>query len=116
MTLRESIASDAVSVFLSADEFAETVVYLPRGGGSRTLLAIVDREPPTLMDDAGNVLALSFMLYLSNSSTTGISVQELDTGGDRIQIAAKTNDVQKRTCTILRVMDNDNGMLQLAIK
>lgn len=116
MTLRESIASDAVSVFLSADEFAETVVYLPRGGGSRTILAVVDREPPTLMDDAGNVMALSFMLYVANSATSGITAQEIDTGGDRIQIAAKINDAAKKNCTILRVMDNDNGMLQLAIK
>lgn len=116
MTLRESIASDAVSVFLSADEFAETVIYMPRGGGSRTILAIVDREPPALMDDAGNMLALSFMLYVANSGSEGITAQEIDTGGDRVLIAARVNDVQKKTCTIVRVMDNDNGMLQLAVK
>jgi hypothetical protein len=116
MSLRESIASDAVSVFLSSDEFAETVVYLPRGGGSRTILAIVDREPPTLMDDAGNVMALSFMLYVANSGSDGITAQEIDTGGDRVKIGAKVNDLVQKTCTILRVMDNDHGMLQLAIK
>lgn len=116
MTLRESIANDAVSVFLSADEFAEAVVYSPRNGGSRTILAIVDREPPALMDDAGNMLALSFMLYVANSQTEGITAQEIDVGGDEILVAARVNDVQKKTCTILRVMDNDNGMLQLAVK
>lgn len=116
MTLRESIASDAVSVFLSADEFAETVVYNPRAGGSRTILAIVEREPPALVDDAGNMLALSFMVYVANSLTSGISAQEINTGGDELEISAKINDIQRKKCTILRVMDNDNGMLQLAVK
>jgi len=116
MTLRESIASDAVSVFLSADELAETVVYQPRGGGSRTILAVVEREPPSLMDDAGNVLALSFMVYVANSASSGITAQEVDTGGDTILVSAKVGDAPKKTCTILRVMDNDNGMLQLALQ
>jgi hypothetical protein len=116
MTLRESIASDAVSVFLSADEFAETVVYRPRGGGSRTILAIVDREPPALMDEAGNMLSPSFMLYIANSATAGITAGEVDVGGDTVEVANRVGDVQKKTCSILRLMDNDNGMIQLAVR
>lgn len=116
MTLRESIASDAVSVFLSSDEFAETVVYNPHGGGSRTILAIVDREPPSIMDDAGNVVGLSFMVYVANNATSGIAATEIDTGGDRLQVSAMTGQLPRRTCSILKVMDNDTGMLQLAVR
>lgn len=116
MTLRQSIASDSVSVFLSSDEFAETAIYHPRAGGSRTILAIVDREPPSLMDEVGNVLVLSFMIYVSNSATDGISAQEIDCGGDSIEIGARVGDTTLKTCSILRVLGNDNGMLQLAVK
>jgi hypothetical protein len=116
MTLRESIASDAVSVFLSSDEFAETVVYNPHGGGSRTILAVVDREPPSIMDDLGNVVSLSFMVYVANDATAGITATEVDTGGDRLQISAMAGQVSRRGCSIIRVMDNDAGMLQLAVR
>ena len=116
MTLKQSIESDAISVFLSTDEFAEIVTYHPRGGGSRTINAIVDREPPSLMDDAGNVLALSFMLYVANSLTDGITADEIDTGGDTISIKSRVTNTAPKVCTILRVVDNDHGMLQLAVK
>lgn len=116
MTLKDSIQSDAVSVFLSADEFAETVVYNPHGGGSRTILAVVDREPPSILDNAGNVLSLSFMVYVANSATEGIAATQIDVGGDKLQISAMTGELPRRTCTILKVMDNDNGMLQIAVR
>jgi len=116
MSLRDSIQSDAVSVFLSADEFAETVVYNPQGGGSRTILAVVDREPPSIFDDLGNVLSLTFMVYVANSSTAGITATEVDVGGDQIQVSAKTGELPRRAFTIVRVMANDEGMLQLAVR
>lgn len=116
MSLRESIRTDAVSVFLKADEFAETIVYNPRGGGSRTILAIVDREPPSLFDELGNVLSVSFMVYVANDQALGITSTEIDVGGDKVRIAEAVNDLALKVCTILRVMDNDNGMLQLAVR
>lgn len=116
MTLRESIASDAVSVFLSADEFAETVVYIPRGGGSRTILAIVEREPPSLLDSLGNVIALSYMIYVANSQTTGISSSEVDTGGDVIRLKGRENENALKECSVVKVMNHDNGMVQLALR
>lgn len=116
MSLKETIASDASLVFLNEDEFAEQVVYLPKGGGSRTILAVVEREPPTLMDDAGNILSPSFMIYVANSNVAGIASNEIDTGGDRIQITNRVNEVAKKTCTIMRMIDNDDGMLQIAVR
>lgn len=116
MSLRDSIKNDAVSVFLSVDEFAETIIYNPRGGGSRSILAIVNREPPSLFDELGNVVSVSFMVYVANDPATGISSTEVDAGGDKIRIAEAVNDLALKSCSILRVMDNDHGMLQLAIR
>lgn len=116
MTLKDSIESDAASVFLSSDEFAESVTYLPRSGGSRTILAVVDREPPTLLDSAGNVISLSFVVYVHNDATTGISSSEVNTGGDKVQLHAKLGDAAVRTVSIVQMIDNDFGMVQLGLK
>jgi hypothetical protein len=116
MTLRESIASDAASVFLSTDEFAEAVVYRPRDGGARSIVAIVDREPPTLMDEAGNVVSLTFLIHVANSKTLGITAEEVDTGGDEIEVIEKAGGVTRRRVAVIRVMENDNGMVQLAVR
>jgi hypothetical protein len=116
MGLKDSIANDSLTVFLSTDEFAELVTYKPRNGGSRTVQAIVDREPPTLLDEVGNVISLTFMVYVKNDEADGISGQEVDTGGDKIELAAKANDTSKRQYAIVKVTDNDFGMIQLAVR
>lgn len=116
MTLRDAIASDVGSVFLSTDEFAESIVYHPRAGGSRSILAIVDRSPPAVLDAEGLVVQISFMVFVANSASTGISMQEIDTGGDRIALARKEGDVTTDQRPIWQVVMQDSGMLQLAIK
>jgi hypothetical protein len=113
MSLKDSIKNDAITVFLSNDEFAEQATYKPRSGGSRTILAIVDREPPSLLDDVGNVVALSFVVYVKNDATTGIHESELDTGGDKVEVMYRGS---KTSHSILKVTDSDFGMLQIALK
>jgi hypothetical protein len=116
MTLRQSMSNDMLTVFLSEDEFAETVTYLPRDGGSRTILAVVDREPPALMDEAGNVISLTYVIYVKNDKTDGISGEEVDTGGDRVEIIWRLNKIFKKQCSIVKVQNHDHGMLQIALR
>lgn len=116
MTLKETIIQDSTTVFLNEDDFAESIEYHPRSGGTRTILAIVNRAPPALMDSAGNVLSVSVTLFVANSSTDGINSREIDTGGDQISLPARINRPESKRYSIVRVLEHDHGMLQVALQ
>lgn len=113
MTLKDSIKADVSSVFLNADEFAESVVYKPRSGGARTIKAIVDRDPPAIYDAAGNVVLPAFRLTVRNSCTLGISSKELDTGGDAVELVRKLNEAIPATFSVMRMAYQDEGVVEI---
>lgn len=116
MTLKDQMRDDALGVFLNLDDFAEVVVYYPRGGGARQIRAIVNRDPPSFYDSTGAVVAVSFMIYVANDSTTGIAATEIDTGGDRIAVARREGNVNLNQRVIWSVINQDIAMIQLALK
>ena len=116
MTLRDSIINDSSSIFLNANEFAEPVTYYKRGGGTRTILAVVDRDPPSIFSVEGNVIVPSFLVYIRNDYDLGISTSELDTGGDEIELPERLYELPLRKCTVIKIIDQDHGMLQLALR
>ena len=69
------LADDMDNVFLT--DFAETVTYTKRAGGTRSILAIIDRDPPE--DDMGTTRP-KLMAIVANNATTGILSSELDSG------------------------------------
>lgn len=112
MTLRDMIEADATTVFCNADDFAESVVYLPRGGGAnRTFDAVVFREQMALVNEDGSqTIAPVFYVHVPNDSTDGIASEELDVGGDKIRFAVRDGlTVSDRSITQLVTIDN--GML-----
>lgn len=115
MTLKASIKADALTVFLNEDEFAESIIYRPRGGGTRTIKAIVDRDPPSYWS-TGEVVSPSFRIQVKNSCTTGIASHELDTGGDFVNLRKKINAVEQSECSILRLVYQDEGMLEIDLR
>lgn len=115
MTLRNLIKSDAASVFLQTDEFAELLTYRFAGGGTRSVKAIVDREPPEVYDAAGNVVQPKYMINLHNNCTTGVKASEVDTGGDRVELFKDFGDPTTQTCSVLVLMAQDMGMITLAL-
>ena len=71
------------------NQFGESVVYKPRNGGSRTIHAIVEREPPSIYDAAGNVVSPKVTIRVLNNKNNGIASSELDTVDDKIQLTYK---------------------------
>ena len=116
MTLRDSIKADAFSVFLQTDEFAECVVYKFRNGGSRSIKAIIDREPPAIYDAAGNAVLPAFMVTIHNNATTGVCESEIDTGGDQVELKKEFGDTIPEDVSVMVVSEKDMGMLTLALK
>lgn len=114
MTLRDSIESDALTVFLQTDDFAETVQYWPRGAlTARTIKAVVIRESiQTLSENNSETVLPMFEVHVANDATNGISSTELDCGGDQIAIPPRDGYAASRRA-VYRLVTQDHGMLVL---
>jgi len=118
MTLRESIPTDALAVFCNSDDFAEVVTYYPhRFFGeelrpSRSIKAVVIRESIQLLSEDVVTNAPSFEVHVANDAINGISSDEIDTGGDQIELSPRDGKTAERRA-ITRVVTQDHGMLVL---
>lgn len=112
-TLRTLLSSEMAAVFLNTDNFAEEIVYYPRRGGSRPINAVVVRNPPAILSGLGEAMQPEVMFTVANSSTTGISSDELDTGGDKISLAIREGE-DVRTLVITHLIGHDVGAVRLA--
>lgn len=97
--------------------FAEEVTYLPAKGTARVISAVVDRSPPTTLPEIpGRSNAVTqFNIEVENDPSTGISADELDTGGDRIEVAARVGGIATSK-SIRRIVSQDDGMIVLEVR
>ena len=95
--------------------FGESITYLPGGGGSREIQAIVDRDPPTVFDAAGNAVFPQFIVRVYNSCRSGISSREVDTGKDQLQFVRRIGEVVPVTFSVGMMVSQDSGVVQLAV-
>ena len=116
MTLKDSIQTDGADVFLNTDEFAESITYVFRAGGSRTIKAIVDREPPAIYDAAGEVVLPDYAITIHHDTVTGVEASEIDTGGDSTHLLADLGDASTTAVTVMTIVSQDFGMITLALK
>ena len=121
-------------------EFGEPITYYPSGkigdtitgsgdilsiatlgifrqdDSGRQITAIVDRGQPTGLDGAPHGNAPLATIEVANDPTIGISSSEVDTGGDKVEVALRIGEtVQQRRIT--EVLENqDTGMMRLEIR
>jgi len=96
------------------DSFAEPVTYWPRGGGSRSINAIVDREPSEKLEGMPHGYSPRLVLWVANDSTIGISSSEIDTGGDLIELPMRIGQVAEKF-SMVKIGSQDVGMIMLGI-
>jgi len=118
VTLQDQIVTDGATVFCNLDDFAETVTYYPYhfiddvAREPRVISAVVIREQIAVFSEDGDTVTPVFEVHVINSSTTGISSDELDLGGDQIELPPRDGKpAEKRTITLLTTQDT--GMLVL---
>jgi hypothetical protein len=117
MSLAERIVTDAANVFLNSDHFAETVTYYPHRFHTaavrqpREIKAVVIRNQVSVFNPDETIMT-EFEVRVANDATTGISSTELDTGGDRIELAARVGETPTQR-TIQYLTEQDEGMLVL---
>ena len=112
MSLHDIIETDAITVFCNVNDFAETVKYWPnRGAGcSREIKAVVMREQITAFSEDGQTNLPAFQVHVANSSITGISSSELDTGGDLIELPPRDGKKAEMR-SVTELITQDHGML-----
>lgn len=98
-------------------QFGETIKYIPRDGAPRTVTAVIDRQP--IQTVAEGMVAPLIVVKVSFDPTDavwgGISVDEVDTGGDKVEVAwNKGEDPQQRS--ISRSMGVKGGMVILEVR
>lgn len=118
MSLRDLIESDASSVFCNTDDFAESITYVPKlyaegdARANRTIKAVVVRQQLQVISEDVETVAPVFEVHVANSSTLGISSDELDLGGDALTFPPRIGETTA-TRTITQLLDHDEGMLVL---
>lgn len=111
MTLRDAMSRDASVVFLSTADFAEPVVYTKTTGAQRSINAIVSRDQWGTVPGTDTEAPL-FDVHVANSTTLGISSDEIAIGKDKISFAVRIGQ-PPTSRTIQRIVSHDEGMLVL---
>lgn len=96
-------------------QFGESIVYKPTGGGRRVISAIVERNPPAVFDAAGNAVLPTATIRVYNSCRSGISSREVDIGSDEIEMVLKIGETIPRTFSLMTMTSQDSGVTVLAL-
>jgi hypothetical protein len=97
------------------EQFGEPIVYLPSGGGRRSITAIVERNPPSVFDASGNAVLPTATIRIYNSCRSGISSKEVNTGTDEIEMPLKVGDTIPKRFSLMTLLAQDSGVTYLAV-
>lgn len=103
--------------------FGEQVTYTSRNGVTRSIMAVVDRRPPTPISEQSSTLAALSVVAVRNTATSiddddlgGISAEELDlSGNDTITIALRVGGTAEAR-PIKSILEQDAGFLHLEVR
>lgn len=108
----DGLLAGQADVFL--ENFGEAVTYYPKGGSSRDIKAIVDRNPVAGINGVPHGNTSKFFLIVKNSADDGISSSEINAGGDKIALSVRIGQaVQQRR--IISLPWHDIGMMHLEV-
>jgi len=93
----------------------ETVVIRPKTGGCSERTATVDRQPPAVWDAVGNAVAVSLMVHLHNDEDTGWAAEQINTGGDKIDVALRYG-AALTTHVVFQLVTSDGGITTIAVR
>lgn len=97
------------------DEFGVNVKYIFVGGSERTIKAIVSRQEHKNIEGMRSTNAPVFEVMLRNDSSYGVSSSEINTGGDKIELAARYGETVKQR-RVTKILIQDVGMLKLEVR
>lgn len=96
-------------------QYGERITYYPRNGNPRTITAMVDRNPP---EDGGpfeESRGPRFVIECENDQQIGIASECIDTGGDRVEFAARKGGPVTKFA-VVQLLDDDAGMVRIEVR
>lgn len=114
MSLKNELTKDVINTFLNTDEFAEDIIYAPKGETAKSIRAIVNRKrlDPS-MEDSGRVLAGQAEIFIANDAVAGVSL--VSKGQDKVSIP-EVIGATAIDWVIIDIIDHDEGMFHLLIQ
>lgn len=103
----------------TADEIIETLggetvtYYNEARGVSREITAIVEEKEPEELSGVPHGNAPVFIVSVKNSSTEGISSDEIDLGTDLIELIVRAGTQYRK---IAKIIKQDAGMMTLMVR
>ncbi len=95
-------------------QFGEAITYVKASGATRSITAVVDRQPEAELRELSGVMRPSMQVHVANSTTTGIAATELNTATDVLRLAHILGGTVAN-CKIDRMVTQDAGMLVLEV-
>ena len=108
-----SFKTSAVPQLLA--EFAEPVVYRFAGGGTRSIDAIIERNPPAIFDAAGQPMLFELIIRVTRDGTLGVLSSEINRGSDSVDVKKRVDDAATTRMTVTRKLSDDSGVIVLAL-
>lgn len=94
-------------------QFGEYVTYYPRDGSDgRRVKAMVERGTLEIIAETGDVTSQAIIVRVENDDRCGISSDEVDTGGDEIEVALRIGVTAQRRA-IVRVLNDNAGLVRV---
>lgn len=91
----------------------ERILYRPRTGAVRAIKAVVTRNTAENLPGVAGGSGPAFEVLVKNDDTEGIYSQNLDTGGDELDIAPNVGE-PPGTFRITELINHDAGLMLLA--
>lgn len=119
MSLFDEVNAGQSEFFVDADLMGgEEINILPKNGARVDgIWAIVNRSPKaTISEITGSRPTINMRIVVRNSSTLGINLLTLNTGGDRVEVAKRYGDTTLESRQIANVLNQDGGMIVLEVR
>lgn len=114
MSFKTQMAADSANVFLNGNEFAEAVTYIPHGGVSREINALVTRSRvQPAAETSSRSLVDQMEIQIANHRSSGAS--SIKKGFDKV-IISDPGGVTDITYVVADILAQDEGMWHLLLR
>lgn len=95
----------------------ETIIYIPKNGLPREITAIVDRNPPEILQQIEGGVSPRLVIQVLNDEKTGISSALFDKGGDKARVALrKGGKVDENGRSLVELLSDVAGMCRIEVR
>lgn len=114
MSFKDGLSQDAGKVFLNSSEFAEDVLYTPKGGISLAVKAVINRRRlDPAYEDTGRTLLNQAEIFIVNDASLG--VVSINKGGDTVSFP-ETLGGAAISWAVIDILNQDEGMWHLLVQ